>query len=279
MKGYMEIVEQYREAKNGGTDSCEDDIIVTNAFACVIDGVSSKSNRLWEGKTSGLKAASIIKSAVQLLPEQADLGEAIEFLTESVSSYYRKHGVEQELKNNPIYRLAATIALYSRYHNEVWMVGDCQCMVDETLYTNPLLIDEVMANVRAAYLHIELKKGKTVDDLLKNDTGRDYIKPLMSNQWVFQNSFDDSPYSYSVIDGFAVPKDRVKIVKVPDYSKYIVLASDGYPSLRSTLNKSEEVLSKILSEDKLCISIYKALTGLTDGKISYDDRAYIRLAL
>lgn len=279
MTRVMEIIEQHREGKKGGTDKCEDEFVVTDGFACVIDGVSSKANRLWEGQTSGLRAATIVKEAVLYLPHEADLDTAIEHLTNSVLTYYREKGVEQDLRSNPVYRLAATIALYSLYRNEIWLVGDCQCIVDGKSYTNPLLIDEVMAGARAAYLHMELKKGRTIEDLLVNDVGRDYIMPLMANQWVFQNSLDNNPYTYSVIDGFQVPRSRIKTVKVPNDAEYIVLASDGYPFLRPTLSESEELLREVLTEDKLCINKYKALTGLTDGKISYDDRAYIKLAL
>ncbi len=56
----------------------------------------------------------------------------------------------------------------------------------------------------------------------------------------------------------------------------IVLASDGYPKLKSTLKESEEELAKIIEIDPLCYKTYFSTKGLKKGNFSFDDRTYIR---
>ena len=73
-----------------------------------------------------------------------------------------------------------------------------------------------------------------------------------------------------------VPINKVKVIDVADGGQDIVLASDGYPFLKNTLEKSEKALSEQLHNDPLCIRYFKATKGLMNGNKSFDDRAYIR---
>jgi glycerophosphoryl diester phosphodiesterase len=275
----MRIIEKNIVSHKGNIEDCEDAIIVTDNFACVIDGATSKSDRLWNGNTSGFIASRIISEAIKSLPQEVSCCEAINNLTSSIANYYRKINIFKELHDNPIHRFSAALALYSLYYSEIWMVGDCQCMTDNELHENTLLVDNVMSNARALYLHMELLKGKATSKLLEHDTGKDFIKPLLEKQWMFQNSTIDSPYTYGVIDGFEVPKNAVKIVEVKEGTKYIVLSSDGYPILKPSLDESERILKKIISEDPLCINLFKSTKGVMKGQVSFDDRAYVKIEL
>ena len=82
-------------------------------------------------------------------------------------------------------------------------------------------------------------------------------------------------YGCNVLDGFDIIAENIEIIKV-DKNSQIVLASDGYPFLMNTLEKSEEKLKEVLEKDPLLIHMYKSTKGLKEGNISYDDRTYIR---
>ena len=57
------------------------------------------------------------------------------------------------------------------------------------------------------------------------------------------------------------------------------MATDGYPKLYDTLEKSEEYLAHILEYDPLCFQEYKSTKGLQKGNSSFDDRTYIKFTL
>jgi hypothetical protein len=275
----MNIIERYMISKFGDTARCEDAIVVNNDFACVIDGASSKSGKIWEGKPSGLMAAHILSQHVHRLPKDVRCLEAIDMLTNSIAEYYRRNNLYEDMKNVPAERFTATIALYSRFQHELWIVGDIQCLVDHQLHTSRMLIDDVVVNARALYLACELMRGKDQEGLAEADPGRTFVQPLIGMQAVFQNADTDSPYAFGVIDGFQVPERLIKQVKLPAHSRQLVLMSDGYPDPRPTLQEAEARLQAILQNDPLCIQLYKAVKGLGQGRISYDDRAYLRIAL
>lgn len=86
-------------------------------------------------------------------------------------------------------------------------------------------------------------------------------------------SCNEQNISYAVIDGFEIPTDKVKILRA---GREVVLASDGYPLLASTLDESEKLLHEQLKNDPLCINSFKATKGLMKGNVSFDDRAYVR---
>jgi glycerophosphoryl diester phosphodiesterase len=82
--------------------------------------------------------------------------------------------------------------------------------------------------------------------------------------------------SYSVIDGFNIPEQYVRIVTLDFQPWEIVLASDGYPFLCPTLQESEEKLDWQRQNDPLNIGEFKATKAFTKGNNSFDDRSYIR---
>jgi hypothetical protein len=274
-----QVIEQQVVAGKGTIENCEDTIVVTNNFVCVIDGVTSKSKRLWDGHTTGWMAAHILSETVTFLPAEITCYEAIERLASAITNYYHNNNVFEEMRDNLVQRFSATLVLYSAYHSEVWMVGDCQCMMDGILHEHLKLVDQIMSDARALYLHTELRKGKSITDLMEHDTGRAFIQPFLDNQQLFQNYTGESPYAYGVIDGFATPQHTIKVVPVEEGTRSLVLASDGYPELKPTLAESEAALRFILDNDPLCIHLFKSTKGLVKGQASLDDRAYVRVEL
>jgi hypothetical protein len=275
----MEILERNIVAKDGDDGNCEDAIIITEDFVCVIDGTTSKSLKLWEGKKSGRLAAMIIGEAIKTL--QRDLGayESITYISAVLAAFYKQKDLYEEFRAHPVERFSASISLYSKHHKEIWMVGDCQAMIDDRLFTNNSLVDSILIHTRVLHLAIQLAQGIPVESLLKHDTGRDFIWPLLKAQSVFQNMHLESPYAYGRIDGFEVPRNEVKVIPIPCCAKQIVLATDGYPFIKPSLIESERALATILNEDPLCINLYKSTKGLYRGHVSFDDRAYVRFRI
>ena len=81
----------------------------------------------------------------------------------------------------------------------------------------------------------------------------------------------------SVIDGFHIPREHVRIITLNFQPWEIVLASDGYPFLCPTLAESESRLHQQRTDDPLNIGTFKATKAFHPDFNSFDDRSYIRL--
>jgi glycerophosphoryl diester phosphodiesterase len=273
----MEIIEQNIQSKTGNPRDWEDNIVVTDDFACVIDGATSKSSRKIEGYTTGKYVGIIIEKAIHQLNPEANLSEAVDFITEFIRQKYKAKNILHDLKENPQERPAASIALYSRYHHQIWLIGDCQCRTNNIVYKNDKKIDDLLSGIRSLIIELELEKGTSIEELLKNDKGRNFILPLLEKQAILQNNPDVKEFGYGVIDGFDVNKKDIKIINVT--GEQIILASDGYPKVFNTLRQSENYLEKVVAKDPLCFRIHPTTKAVMHGNLSYDDRAYLRLKI
>lgn len=274
----FKIIEKNIIPKANLIEYCEDKIVYNSYFACIIDGATTKSSVLYDNKKSGLLVSEILEKAILNLEKTSNLTQTIDSLTKSIRDFYIANNIIEKVKNNPIDRLTAAIVIYSSYYNQIWMIGDCQCMVDNKLYLNNKLIDRLLSETRAFYIEKELIDGKTIEDLQKFDTGREYILPLLKSQLYFQNNRIDSEYSYCVVDGFKINISQIKVIDTNN-AKNIVLASDGYPKLFNNLNETEKYLNYVIKNDPLCYNLYKSTKGKGINMVSYDDRAYLRLEL
>jgi len=274
----MEVIEHYVSSKTRRPSDCEDSIFVSDNFAAVIDGVTSKSTRKYNEVSPGKACSQLLKKALADLPITSTAKQAVEFLTSAVYTLYTNPGLEEQFIHLPAERASACIVIYSSYRNEIWMVGDCQCMVDGRQYSNTKYSDTLLSDIRSLYIHTELKLCKSYEDIRAKDTGREFILPLLERQSLFQNSAEKNEFSYGVIDGYQVPEREIKVINLSDPT-CIVLASDGYPCLFETLDQSEKYLKKMLKKDPLCIQEFKTTKGLLPGNLSFDDRAYLRLRI
>ena len=274
----MEVIEQYINSKTGDLADCEDAIFFNGNFAAIIDGVTSKSARRWDGKTSGQVATQLALETLPRLAPDVTAPHAFDLLNQAFRALYTKLDLMAELEKNPVERCAACVLVYSRYYRQLWSVGDCQALVDGRVISQSKVSDNLLANVRAFYLETELLLGKTVEELRENDTGRDFIFPLLQRERLFQNNTASPEYGSWVVDGF-LDSARVRVIEVPPQAGVIVLASDGYPALLPTLDQSEKRLAEILTRDPLLFREFKATKGLKKGQVSFDDRSYLRLRL
>lgn len=264
-------------SKTGRDEDCEDALYIGPHFVAVIDGATSKTERRWDGQTGGRIGAYTIKSAFDQVPYDATARQTIDILTAALQNLYERYDDLQTLQANPVQRAIASLIVVSFCRNEVWFVGDCQCLLNHEQLTNNKMIDEIASRARSAFLEVEICTGKTVEELLRQDTGRAFILPLLERQMVFQNNPSAGPYWFSVLDGFQVPDEGIRIQSLPYDIRTIVLASDGYPYLKDNLEESEQALQEILQNDPLLFRAYKTTKGMKEGDISFDDRTYIKM--
>lgn len=287
----MKIIESSIIGKKS-PEACEDGMVVTDDFIAVIDGSTSKTPKhLNPDMKNGRYAMMLISEYIW---EELKADASVDDFCQGVTAYiynkvYEKLGVEERLKEHPEERLTASAILYSRTRNEVWMVGDCQAIIDGKLYENGKPYEQEIARKRVELIEQGLSPAearKQIEPLL--------IKAMLSGQ----------NQTYTVIDGFPIYREGVKVVSVSDScsvqdsvpasdsvhcsdsvsasgtisvsSSEIVLASDGYPFLKPTLAASEAALAEQIANDPHNIRSFIATKGIVEGSKSFDDRTYIR---
>lgn len=277
----MKVIESKIEGKKS-PESCEDGLVVTADFIAVIDGSTSKTpHHLSPDMKNGRYAMVLISEYIQheLKPEST-----VEDFCEGVTSYiynkvYRQQRIEEQMQAHPEERLTASAILYSKAKNEVWMVGDCQAIIDGKLYENNKPFEDIVARRRVELI----RQGFTPQEARKT------IEPLL-----IQAMLEGQNKTYTVIDGFPIYQKGVKVVSLNAPQKNvetdvddslahpareIVLASDGYPFLKPTLAESEEALAHLLAHDPQCTHEFIATKGIGVGNKSFDDRTYIRFQI
>lgn len=287
----MKIIESSIIGKKS-PEACEDGMVVTDDFIAVIDGSTSKTPKhLNPDMKNGRYAMMLISEYIW---EELKADASVDDFCQGVTAYiynkvYEKLGVEERLKEHPEERLTASAILYSRTRNEVWMVGDCQAIIDGKLYENGKPYEQEIAR----------KRVELIEQGLSPAEARKQIEPLL-----IEAMLSGQNQTYTVIDGFPIYREGVKVVSVsasssvqdsvpasdsvpcsdsasasdtiPSSSSEIVLASDGYPFLKPTLAASEAALAEQIANDPQNIRSFIATKGIVEGNKSFDDRTYIR---
>lgn len=274
----MNITNKFIMSKTGNQETCEDIIFANDNFAAVIDGATSRDGAMYSGKSSGQIAAGIVRDSLHVLDKSASLKDTLGAVTYAFIDFYKANNIDI---NDYSKRLTASSVILSVARGEIWMVGDCQCMVDGVYHSNPNGIDEHVAAVRSLINQAEILKGKSVSWVAKNDPGAAFIRPLLTEQFMYQNIAEkiEGGFAYCAFDGMKIDPARVKVIAIDQDTKEIVFASDGYPALFDTLQESEADLKKLLENDALCIYENKCVKGIKPGNISFDDRAYLRFLI
>ena len=296
----MDIIESIIIGKKS-QEACEDGMVITDDFIAVIDGSTSKTPKhLNPDMKNGRYAMMLISEYIR---EELKADASVDDVCQGVTAYiynkvYEKLGVEERLKEHPEERLTASAILYSRTRNEVWMVGDCQAIIDGKLYENGKPYEEKIAR----------KRVELIEQGLSPAEARKQIEPLL-----IEAMLSGQNQTYTVIDGFPIYREGVKVVSVSDScsvqdsvpasnsvpasdsvpcsdsvsasgtflvsSSEIVLASDGYPFLKPTLAESEAALAEQIANDPQNIHSFIATKGIVEGNKSFDDRTYIRFSV
>jgi glycerophosphoryl diester phosphodiesterase len=276
----MNIIEQSLTPKSPQKKS-EDGIVITNDFIAVIDGSTSKATRQWSRRLSnGCYAMTIVSRIIRRMPAETSCHQFCVSATKAIRDVYLpfwkiagRQSTAETLVMHPEERLCASAVVYSNRRREIWLVGDCQCLIGGELCENPKPYEQTLAEHRAERARQLLSEGMTVDELLANDQARAAIIPEMLQEMKNQNK------TYAVIDGFPIPETCVPIITLDFRPWEIVLATDGYPFLCTTLKESEEKLETQRRTDPLNIDRFLATKGFTPGSNSFDDRTYVRFTV
>ena len=278
----MKIIESSIIGKKS-QEACEDGMVITDDFIAVIDGSTSKTPKhLNPDMKNGRYAMMLISEYIR---EELKADASVDDFCQGVTAYiynkvYEKLSVEERLKEHPEERLTASAILYSRTRNEVWMVGDCQAIIDGKLYENGKPYEQEIAR----------KRVELIEQGLSPAEARKQIEPLL-----IEAMLSGQNKNYTVIDGFPIYREGVKVValktkpvssgietyfqeqtKPVSSPNEVVLASDGYPFLKPTLAASEAALAEQIANDPQNIHSFIATKGIVEGNKSFDDRTYIR---
>jgi len=269
----MNIIEQNLVPKDPKKKS-EDGIVVARDFIAVIDGSTSKSDyRHSMLRSNGRYAMQLTARYISRMPANTTCDEFLRGVTATIRRHYRK-SMMQRLTEHPEDRLTCSVVVFSRLCREIWMVGDCQCMVGGQYYDNPKPDEAILARMRADEVRRLMAQGMTADELRRNDLARPAILPRMIETMRQQN------VTYSVVDGFPIDRRHVRIITLDFQPWEIVLASDGYPFLCPTLAESEQRLDCQRRDDPLNIGPnFLATKAFHPDNNSFDDRAYIRFSV
>ena len=271
----MFVVEQFLMAKTGREADCEDYIFVSSDYIAVIDGATPKSAMLFNGSNSAHAAVKAIVEVLVDLDPLVDHVVAVDLMTASIMRRYVELDVVGDVSISPHMRMSASIIVYSKSRHELWFVGDCQALVSGRVIQSKKAVDQIASQVRSFYLYKEVIAGVPEAVLLENDVGRAAIGDILIAQSKFQN-IDSESFGFGVLDGFSVPRRYINVVSVARNTE-IVLATDGYPELKSDLLASEKKLTEVLRADPLMYQIFPSTKGLSSPNVSFDDRAYIKL--
>ena len=276
----MEIIEQSLIAKNPKKKS-EDGIVITKDYIAVIDGSTSKTDRRYSlFRSNGRYCMQLISRYIRHAKGNLSCQQFCNGVSRAIASHYKKSDLLR-LAEHPEERLTASAIVFSRLNREIWMIGDCQCLLtpldshqaplSSEYYDNPKPYETELAGMRAEEVRRLLAAGKTQDELLRNDIARPVIIPRMLDTMRQQN------VTYSVVDGFPIARQHVRTITLDFRPWEIVLASDGYPFLCPTLEESESRLREQRESDPLNIGpVFQATKGFHPDFNSFDDRAYIR---
>lgn len=263
----MKIIEEFICGKQ--KEACEDGLFYNDDFIVVIDGVTSKGKKKWDGKTSGEYAKDIIISQFSTINKDVTAEELITRLNKSLYDSYKNCIKKDEI----IEYLRACIIIYSKYYNEIWSFGDCQCKINSNSYQATKKIDILNSEMRSLALEYYLNNGFTINDMKNEDLGRKLILPFLKMQLYFENK--KSKFGYSVLNGQKINLKHIKKYKLKA-GDVVILATDGYPKLLENLEETENYLQEILQKDPLCYKENKSTKGLKEGNVSFDDRCFIK---
>lgn len=264
----MQIIEQSLIAKNPEKKS-EDGLVVSPDFIAVIDGSTSKSTyRHSMFRSNGRQAMRLVSRYLHKAPKQMSCHEFLRGVTAYIRKHYSKSRLQQ-FAEHPEDRLTCSAIVYSRLQRQIWMIGDCQCLLDGQLLENPKPAEAVYAAKRSEKARQLLAAGATIDDLRTHDAARDFILPDIIESMKGQN------VEYSVIDGFPIPEQLVPVYTLDFQPHQLVFASDGYPFLHPTLAESEHLLAEQRENDPLNINTFLASKAFMKGQESFDDRTFI----
>ena len=275
----MEIIEKYLQGKRKDGKGCEDGYLITDDYVVVVDGATSYGATLYDYEGQPVSSGEFAKEIILFEMQEMEAGISADMCMRKLHEALQQRTMEQkglrhideiDLVDQP----RASLLIYSIQRQEIWALGDCNYSVNDHTYIHDKKVDVIIAEVRSMLIRSQLLAGKTEEELLANDVSREWIRPLICQQYALENQADE--YGYPELNCTSFEPTLIEVVKV-EAGDEIVLATDGYPEVRRTLSESEECLRQQLISDPLMYKYHKVAKGTVAGNVSYDDRCYVRL--
>ena len=174
----------------------------------VVDGSTSKTNyRVQPDITNGQLATILIRDYLQSVDSSAphlSCKELCEGLTEHFQQEYLVRNVDIDaLTIHPELRPTASVVVFSRCRQEVWLIGDCQCMINGQRFENPKPHEATIARKRARLI---------IGGMSPDEARRCIEHDLITAMHEGQNK------NYAVIDGFPIYYAGVAIIKLREWA-------------------------------------------------------------
>lgn len=220
----------------------EDAVFFSTNLVAVIDGASSKTTRLFDGKTPGRIVMELIVERLKIISAQKPNITVIKLfndLNDTILNWHKMGGTLEEAKINPNIRPSATFICYLPnigQYGTVASITEHNFMIDEEVYNRSFEVD---------IMYEEIKKAVTpkLEELYKGDTSKiatmlnEVLVPLYNIQPNFQNS-NNAKFNYFVLDGFLDTKKAIKeggifIKELETQPNQLTLATDGFDILSS----------------------------------------------
>ena len=171
----MTIIEKSKIGKKS-PETCEDGIVVTDHYIAVVDGSTSKSRQQFHPTMSnGQYCMRQVCQYIESMPADLTAEKFCRLITSYIRFLYSQYDVDMELLTEiPTERMAASAVIYSVGRKEIWMVGDCQCLVDGVLYENPKPYEEPIADMRSAFIRLALLNGSAAEEFQNVDNSHSH---------------------------------------------------------------------------------------------------------
>lgn len=223
-------------------------------------------------------------------PSPIDMREMQRRLDDALHARYESSPLSPTFfRQHPTERLQANVVIYSEARHEIWLFGDCQAMINGKRISRMKRVDILLAELRSFVFQAQAADHASTggenpvppppsatSTAVFADPGRDAIMPFLKMQTNFANQRGE--YGYFVFDGFTDPRYPIYVAPVHAGDE-VVLASDGYPVLRGTLDASEAELLRLRRKDPLLIREFKDTKGFSPTLESFDDRTYVRFVV
>ena len=178
MERRIKVTEYFSSGKKRGEN--QDGFFFGENFVAIIDGVSHKNTKTINEKR--ISIADIITNAIKEMDRSdskyLDFNHFVSFVNSYISSFFTSKGLAGEMGS-----LEATAVIYSKHHNQIWLIGDCGAIFKENgskkkvIVENPLRIDTaVYIPIRNKIISALHKEGYSVKDTLGKDISKEIIK-------------------------------------------------------------------------------------------------------
>lgn len=271
----FDVVESFVRGKWDDPCLCEDAVVITDGFVAVIDGVTTRGREsMIAGMTPGRFAALCGQSAFETMPSDSTALQAVAHMSVGLATALAQSGAPPDVCSKAAFGFVA----YSASRHEIWRVADCPFACDGIVDSQRHEAERIQTEARTMLLECLILLGSDPETLRANDPSARIIAPLVEARLAARNR-RGTPWSYGVIAREPTPIELVEVFPVRSGIREVVLASDGWPSVRSTLSESEAFLADVLRDDPLMIRRFPTTKGVAPGAISFDDRAYVRIIL